>query len=89
MTEVSSVVNRSDVVAEVMQLRASGELGRTHSPGYLPSVTHPRLRAQVDAELHAARLSGELARYSAEAHDFAPTPSVTAFAYHMLLARQR
>jgi hypothetical protein len=89
MRESVSTASSADVRAEARQLLASGDLGKEHRPGYLPSVAFPRLRAEVVAELHAARMSGEFARLSAEAHDFAPTRGTTAYAYGPLVAHER
>jgi hypothetical protein len=89
MTEARSTASIAEVRAEAVQLRASGELARLHNPGYLPAVAHPRLRAEVVAELHSARQSGELAMLSAEAHDFGAPQRATAYAYRPVLARAR
>jgi hypothetical protein len=80
MTEAKSLRTRAEVRAEAMQQQRSPELRLMLAEGYLPAVVHPRLRAQVMAELHAARMSGELAALSAEAHDFSPLPRASAYA---------
>ena len=52
MNESRSVATRAEVRAEAMQMRASGMLASLDDQGYLPTITHPRLRAEVVAELH-------------------------------------
>jgi len=86
MSESKSVATSAGVRSEAMQQRASGEFARLDNPGYLPAVTSPRLRAEVVAELHAARQSGELATLSAEAHSFAPVHGAPTYAYRQLMA---
>jgi hypothetical protein len=80
MTEAKSLRTRAEVRAEAMQQLRSPQEQLLLAEGWLPSVAHPRLRAEVVAELHAARLSGELASLSAEAHDFAPLQRTRAYA---------
>jgi hypothetical protein len=89
MSESRSVASSADVRSEAMQQRASGELARLDNPGYLPTVMQPRLRAEVLAELHSARQSGELAALSAEAHSFAPVHGSPMYAYRALMAGGR
>jgi hypothetical protein len=45
MSQARSTAASSDVRSEANQLLASGELARLDSPGYLPTVSRPRLRA--------------------------------------------
>jgi hypothetical protein len=89
MSESKSVASSASVRSEAMQQRASGEFARLDSPGYLPSVMNPRLRAEVVAELHAARQSGEFAMLSAEAHSFTPVHGAPTYAYRQLMAGRR
>ena len=89
MNESRSVATSAEVRAEAMQMLASGMLASLDNPGYLPTVAHPRLRAEIVAELHSARQSGELAMLSAEAHNFAPVPGAPTYAYRQLLAGRR
>jgi hypothetical protein len=89
MNASRSVASRAEVRAEAMQMRASGILASRDDPGYLPTIAHPRLRAEVVAELHSARQSGELAMLSAEAHNFAPLHGAPTYAYRELLAGRR
>ena len=89
MSESKSVAVGAAVRSEAMQQRASGEFARLDNPGYLPAVMNPRLRAEVVAELHSARQSGEFAALSAEAHSFAPVHGAPTYAYRQLLAGRR
>ena len=80
LTEAKSLRTRAEVRAEAMAQLRSPEQRVLLAEGWLPSVAHPKLRAQVVAELHSARRSGELAALAAEAHDFTPLPRTNAYA---------
>jgi hypothetical protein len=73
INEAASTKSRADVNAELRQARRDGT-SKFGSAGYMERSDAGRTRLQVQAEVIAARRSGELAEINAEAHAFG-TPS--------------
>lgn len=69
---VASARSAVEVRAETLQARQNGSL-RVYGLGYIESLHGVLTRAEVHAQLEAARQSGEYARLSAEACDPAAT----------------
>lgn len=77
--EAASTKSRAQVSAELQQARKDGTI-KFGSAGYMERNDAGRTRLQVQAEVIAARRSGELAEINAEAHAFGPVRANTAVA---------
>jgi len=83
----ASTETRAQVVAELQQARANGEM-RAYQPGYIEPAHSVETRAQVKADLREAIASGEYARINAEVPR-APNPYLSAPAATQLASAQR